>query len=430
MTNKRTLRLLPHQLDFFNDVKTRFIALVGGFGSGKTDAFCAKTIKLAQLNVGSRGIICEPTGDMVRQTLLPSFEQMLEQYKIPFTFSKSQLKYELVFNTGRTEILCRSAENYNRARGLNLAFAGIDEIDTCRMEDAVNMWYQFNSRLRDGKVIQMYTTSTPEGFKFLNKFFVEDVQERYKKAGYYDSRIIHAKTADNPFLKPTTQQFINDLQAMYPAELIAAYLNGEFCNLTSGRVYPNFDRVLNSTLKELPTVLFADRAKYVLHVGLDFNVNKMSAICHLVDGDVVYVVDEIQGAKNTDHMIQILKERYAGFRVIIYPDASGNQANTAASYSDIALLRNAGFGLDFPNKNPFIKDRVASMNAMILNGQGIRRYFVNVARCPALVKTLEQQVFKNGQPDKDSNLDHPGDATGYFIHRKFPVIAPTTLRSY
>ena len=39
-----------------------------------------------------------------------------------------------------------------------------------------------------------------------------------------------------------------------------------------------------------------------------------------------------------------IKERYAGHKITIYPDASGNSRKTVnASESDISLLRRAGF---------------------------------------------------------------------------------------
>ena len=49
-------------------------------------------------------------------------------------------------------------------------------------------------------------------------------------------------------------------------------------------------------------------------------------------------------------------------------------------------------------------------------------YLVNVEKCPTLAVSLEQQVYdKNGEPDKSAGLDHIVDATGYFIHKRFPI---------
>jgi hypothetical protein len=76
--------------------------------------------------------------------------------------------------------------------------------------------------------------------------------------------------------------------------------------------------------------------------------------------------------------------------------------------------------------NPPVKDRINSMNAMFCNGNGERRYKVNVARCPVYTDSLEQQVWAaNGEPDKSADNDHPNDAGGYFIVKQFPIIKPT-----
>jgi hypothetical protein len=62
---------------------------------------------------------------------------------------------------------------------------------------------------------------------------------------------------------------------------------------------------------------------------------------------------------------------------------------------------------------------------MFCNGNGERRYKVNV---PAARSTpsLEQQVWAaNGEPDKSADNDHPNDAGGYYIVKQFPIIKPT-----
>lgn len=418
------LELLKHQYDFCADITTPFLALVGGFGCGKTESFCAKTIILASMNIGYRGVICEPTYGMVYNTLIPHMKSMLDKYEIPYRYTGSPSPtFWIEFQDGETEVLCQSAENYERARGLNLAFVGVDEIDICRHHVAVQMWNQLSARLRDGKVIQMFTTSTPEGFKFLNQFFIEDAPQRHIDSGV-DSRIIHAKTADNPYLKPSTEKYIARQKAIYPAELIEAYLNGQFCNLTSGRVYPKFERSQNCTLR---TVSDMHPDNGYLHIGVDFNVDKTMGVVHIVDSSGVFCLDEIV-AQDVPNLITEIKTRYKNYKCILYPDASGNNRNSNGSMTNIAMLNQAGLKCDYPGANPEVLDRVNSVRALICNGDNIRRYFVNIQKCPKVVKTLEQQVFKNNAPDKTSNLDHPADALGYFIHRKFPIQGKPSIR--
>jgi hypothetical protein len=410
---------LVHQTDFITDVTTPYIGLVGGFGCGKTHALCLKGIHLASLNPGYTGALLEPIGSMIPDILQPTMEDILEQYKIRHTYRASpQPSYTLKFKQGDCKILLRSGENYRRLVGTNLAFFGVDEADTIESVPlAWKMWRVLQSRLRSGLVRQGFTTSTPEGFKFLYELFVKNAGD--------DRRIIHARTMDNPYLPP---DFIEDLLRTYPPQLIKAYLNGEFTNLTSSNVYHNFDRTLNVTDKTIE-----DFDKYEpLHIGQDFNVGKCASVVHIIDRNGQPIaVDEIMGVKNTERVIEIVKERYPDRAIFFYPDSSGKNEKSNSTMTDIILLKQAGFELKYRSTNPRIKDRVGSMNAMFLNGKGERRYKVNVAKCPVYVDALEQQAYnKEGMPDKMHDKDHPNDASGYFIHMMYPLAERPSLRTY
>ena len=415
---KINFSVLPHQRKFIEDTKSRYLALVGGFGSGKTHSFVLKTIHLSMLNVGYRGVCLEPTHAMVQDVLIPTFDEVLDAYKIPHKFRASPYpQYTFKFHNGSTEVLLRSGENYRRLAGLNLAFFGVDEIDTINKPIATSLWRLLQSRLRSGNVYQGFSTSTPEGFKFLYEYFVKEAE------GKLDRRIIKAKTRDNPFLPP---EYIESLLENYPPELILAYLEGEFVNLTSGRVYHNFDRALNHT--DFTVDQFQ---KHILHIGQDFNIGKCTSVVHIIVDGAPYAVDEITSQKNTEAVIASIKRKYPNRAIMMYPDSSGNSEKTNASQTDIQLFKAANFEVFHPKKNPYVRDRVGSMNAMFLNGMGQRRYKVNTKKCPIYTQSLEQQAYdKNGDPDKQHDNDHPNDAGGYFIHYRFPMKGPNTLTTY
>lgn len=411
------LNLLKHQYDFCEDQSTRYLAMVGGYGCGKTYSFCIKTIFLAAANVGYTGAIMEPTYSMIKKTLIPAMDEALDQLGIPYSFSKSDAIYTLHFEEGSSTIYCLSAENYRRMAGMNLAFFGIDECDTISKDIARSAWNMAMSRLRRGNVYQGFTTSTPEGFNFLYEFFQEEAVNKT------DRRIIKGRTADNPFIPP---EFIQNLYDNYPPNLIKSYLEGEFTNLTSGQVYYAFDRQQNHSDKTL-----ADFKGHPLHIGQDFNIGKCASVVHVIDNGLPIAVDEIMGARDTAAVITAIKDRYPNRRIIIYPDAAGNQNKTSATTSDIALFKQAGFDLNYSTKNPSVRNRINSMNAMLLNSSGVRRYKINTKMCPTYTKALEQQVYdKSGAPDKNHDQDHPNDAGGYFIHRMYPLIGTATARVF
>lgn len=419
-----TVSLLHHQHEFVTDVSTRYLALIGGYGTGKTISFCYKTIHLASMNVGYTGAILEPINSMLHDVLIPEFENCLLEAGIPYKYRASPLpEFTLHFKHGTTTVLLRSGENYRRLAGLNLAFFGVDECDTIQKNTAIAMWRMLQSRLRRGAVYQGYTTSTPEGFGFLYEFFA-------KNADKQDRRYIQASTYDNPFLPP---EFVRSLKENYPPELIEAYLHGKFVNLTSGQIYYKFDRKLNHTdycidhiIKEYGSKvdIYGNKLPLpTLHIGMDFNVGKMAAIVHVIDKDGPIAIDEITEVRDTEEMANLINSRYEKFSINVYPDSSGrNRHTSSSSTSDHNILRNAGFTVIVGNTNPPVRDRIASMNAAFCDSDNKRKYRVNTHRCKTYTETLEQQTYdKNGAPDKSNDNDHPNDAGGYFIHNKYPV---------
>ena len=108
----------------------------------------------------------------------------------------------------------------------------------------------------------------------------------------------------------------------------------------------------------------------------------------------------------------------------MYPDASGqNSSSKNASESDLSILREHGLVVQVNGTNPAVADRINAVNALILNGEGVRSLKVNTLRCPKLTEALEQQAYdKNGLPDKSSGVDHVIDAAGYPIAYMLPIV--------
>lgn len=447
--------LLKHQKAFIDETTARYVGLVGGYGCGKTRAFCLKAIQLASKNVGYTGMMCEPTNTMLSDVLIPELSSLLEDYGIPFTLKKSPLpSFTLHFKGGDSTILLRSAENFGRLVGLNLAWFGVDEIDTAfnRKKDKImTMWRLLISRLRaQAPVTQGFVCSTPEGFGFLYEFFVKELEDMKLKNKPIDRVIIKARTKDNPHLN---DDYIADLTSQYPPNLLRAYMEGEFVNLNTATIYDAFNRNDNNcdvTLEsfeeqmgaslymppKMPTninmdelhkmqaaaVFNAVNKRTPIYIGMDFNVGKCAAVVHIEDAIGPIAVDEIMNIKNTEEMIKEIKKRYPNRQVYVFPDSSGKSEKSNSSQTDIALLKGAGFIVEYDAKNPLVVDRINSMNAMFCNGDGDRRYRVNVAKCPLYVAALEQQTYdSNGKPDKSHDNDHPNDAAGYFIWKKHPL---------
>lgn len=399
------MNLTPVQRDFAAS-KYRFPAFIGGFGSGKTHAGIMRAISLKS-QIKEDVAYYLPTYDLVRTIAYPRFAELLEQFKIKAILNKAEAVIYTPDYGGL--IRFRTMDNPERIVGFETAHSVVDELDTLSVDKARDVWNKIIARNRKQSKLgnSVAVTTTPEGFKF--------VYEMWGKSKNPDYQIYRAKTRDNPYLP---EGYIESLESIYPTNLLSAYLDGEFVNLTAGSVYPSFDRELNRSNETI-------KAGDALHIGMDFNVTKMSAVIHVLRNDEPHAVMELTDIFDTPAMARLIAERYQaiGHSIYIYPDASGNarKANNA-SVTDIAILRQAGFKIMVNNTNPAVKDRVLSVNKMI----ELRKYRVNTDLCPALTESFERQAYdKNGEPDKSSGFDHVIDAAGYMVAYRYPIKANT-----
>lgn len=408
------IELTRPQIDYVEAFE-KYPAMVAGFGAGKTEAAVFRSV-FGLVRTSNqcgpnfkpvRGFYA-PTFDLIRVIAWPRFEAVLERLGIPFTLQKSPLNRIIIHGVG--EILFRSMENPSRIIGYEHCDADVDELDTLKTDEAADVWRMILARNRqykpDGSQNTIGVTTTPEGFKFTYQTWKQNPKDGY--------RIIQAPTRSNPYLP---EDYIKSLQDMYPQNLLDAYLNGNFVNLQSGSVYSSFDRKLCRSDEAI-------RNGEPLYIGCDFNVMNQAATVYVQRQNVWHAVAEFSGMRDTPDMIEKIKENYQskGHAIYMYPDASGaSHKSVNASISDLALLEEAGFTVRANKANPRIRDRVAAMNRAL--EQGLVK--VNPILCPITADCLEQQTYKNGEPDKGSGHDHQNDATTYPIAYEFPIKKPT-----
>jgi len=393
---------VPQDRFIFSEAK--YPAFVGGFGSGKTEALIVRSLIGKIRSPKTDRAFYEPTYDLIRMIAWPRFEELLSDLGIPYRLTKSP--HNVLDIEGYGRIIFRSMDTPSRIIGYEVGDSDVDELDTLKASNAADVWRRILSRNRQKKPAGANTAAvatTPEGFRF-----VYNTWEEKSVPGY---ELIRAPTASNPHLP---DDYIDSLRDIYPPHLLDAYLEGQFVNLTTGTIYIGFDRAKCGT----DIVMEANDH---LHIGMDFNVGNMAAVVHVKRGGKPIAVDEITKAYDTPDMCGIIKSRYQGHQVIVYPDSSGgSRKSNDAGTTDLKVLRDAGFSVIAPKKNPPVRDRINAMNAAFSNG-----YKVNIDMCPTYVKCIEQQVYNaNGEPDKSQDLDHLPDAGGYYIYSECPIIKP------
>ena len=257
-------------------------------------------------------------------------------------------------------------------------------------------------RVKDAPNREIFLTGTPEqlnwGWKLTNRTDL-------------DMGIVYGSTLTNDYLP---QQYKDNLLATYSEEQINAYVYGKFVNLTSGRVYREFDRVKH----------VASRKKMNLPIGIvmDFNVDAMTSIIFYKGADWIHVFDEIRlKNSNTFEMCEILNDKYPD--AIVYPDASGSARRSSATQSDHDIIKKAGYKIRSPRKNPPVRDRVNAVNRLIRDGN------FSCENCVNLIMDFEQNIWKSGDIDKTSDPEqsHASDAIGYAINFLFPIKSRTAV---
>lgn len=354
---------------------------------------------------------------MIPDIFYPTIEE------VAFTFGLNieikQTKHEVAFYSGRQyrgTTICRSMDKPANIIGFKIGHALIDELDTLPIHKAEEAWQKIIARMRynfPGVKNGIDVASTPEGFRFCHKKFVQLPQESPELLKNYG--IVQASTYENE--KHLPDDYIPSLKESYPAELIEAYINGQFTNLTSGTVFRSYDRTRCDSRETIID-------KEPLFIGQDFNVQKMASAVFVQRKDGFHAVAELKDLFDTPDMIKVIKERWAdkGHRIIIYPDASGGSRKSVdASKSDISLLTQAEFAVRNNPRNPAIKDRILATNKAFEVGK-VR---VNAKECPTIARCLEQQAYDdNGEPDKKTGFDHMNEAFSYFVAYEMPIIKP------
>lgn len=407
--------------DFVNDRRSPFKSLVGGMGSGKTDAAAANALITGSINAPLPFLFVEPTYDLIRTVALPMFRKVLEKLEVTSTWHERDKMLIVGEGDAQFPVMMRSGEDPERIIGFEAGAGCIDE--AARQKRAV--WKAVNQRCRapGTKLKQVSMCSTPEG----HNWFYEVVQH----SPPVGMKLYRARTADNPFMLPS---YLRDLRATMTDAEFLAYAEGQFVNLTTGLVYTSWDRAKHARVCTNP-----DAGQ--LFVGCDFNISKMVWEIGRNLGDEIHFFDEIVGInKNTYAMAESLLRWAVAFRrrtvpvetadsrqrwiresIRVHVDASGDSRKTSASESDMAILRRYGFSVYADDANPRVVDRVYTLEQLLRPGKvGRYRFFVDADRCKELVRSLEGQGWAGNPPEpaKGKGVDDLSgavDAAGYGV---------------
>jgi hypothetical protein len=396
---------LPSQ-QRFHDSRARFKGFSGPIGSGKSQALCQEALKLAYLNPGRTGLLGAPTFPMLRDATQAALLEILERNRIPHEWNRAESYLRL--SETRSRILFRAVEEFERLRGSNLAWFGLDELTYAPRQ----AWLRLEGRLRDPRAARLcgFAVWTPKGFDWVHERFVGSPVEGYES--------IQARPFENQFLLERVPDYYQRLKHSYDGRFYEQEVLGRYLELTAGRVYFAFSRAGNVADVEIALgspLLWA----------LDFNVDPMSSVVAQMDGEEVRVLDEIVlNRASTYDACAEFGNRFAEHAggLVIYADASGSRRQTSGT-TDVEILKKfvseRAYGdvrFRIPKANPAVRDRVTLMNSKLESAAGERMLVVH-PRCKELIKDFEQVMYKENSQvidkDRDPKRTHLSDALGY-----------------
>lgn len=390
--------LTKPQTKIFKD-KARFRVVVAGRRFGKTFLAIGELSRAAMDKPGANCWYLAPTFRAAKDIAWDMLVNTLPE-EIIAKRNESELTIRLI---NGSMIAIKGGEAYDNLRGRSLDFVVLDEVADMRPQ----VWTEVvRPSLSDRQGSALFI-GTPKG---RNHFYDLWTVGADKAEGWNSFQFTTLEGGNVP--PEEVEAAKHDLdERTFNQEYNANFVN------YSGIIYYNFDRS-ESVLSTPPDDM------QVLHIGMDFNLDPMSAVVAVKDGEAIKIIDEIViYGSNTDEIVDEIQQRYPGRRIVVYPDPACRQRKTSAGgRTDLSILQNAGFAVKVRNSHTAIRDRINSVNARLLSADGERRLFVD-PKCKQVIKSLERQTYKEGtnQPDKESGFDHMNDALGYLVDFLYPI---------
>lgn len=214
-------------------------------------------------------------------------------------------------------------------------------------------------------------------------------------------KLIRAKTTNNRFLPAS---YIQQLYEKYDSALVERYVNAEFVNLNNSMAYYCFRRAEHvQPAKHEP--------RLPIFVGIDFNVNPMTAVVLQVVGNQYSVIAEYWlPNSNTRALAGLLAQDWQGTQVYVCPDMTGGSRKTSADMTDLQILISYGFQV-------LGKSNITERGRLNIVNNLLDKHRLSIApTCKHLINDLEKVTTNEyGQvaKEKDSQLSHISDALGY-----------------
>lgn len=395
-------RPLVHQekivaaVEFYRDINDFF--LIAGYGSGKTFTLMIFVMVISSrykqpIVIGLFG----PTITFMEKNLLNEIFVFCALNCIRYRYNSQKS----VLFLGNAIFYVIPTSDPKVIYGYTLQGAIIDEHDELSISTAIEADKAIMERTRkplpDGRAPFRVYATTSQGYKGM---YAITESRKKQKIPYY---LLRAKTKDNPHNDPS---YVRNLYTIYNENERKVYLEGYFLNLTTGRVYPQYNPLkvdLQESIKIEPNE--------TVHVGQDLNSGFSKATAYVVRDGKAYAVKTFSFPAIGDAP-RIIRAAFPTNRILWYPDSSGKEIMQGY----LSEIREQGIELRMGSVNPPIIERIFFVNKLMELGRLVIGF-----DCEDLKLALKVRQFDDtGKPEKgkgEAAPDHICDSNEYVIWR-------------
>ena len=382
------------------DDPARFRVCVAGRRVGKT------TLAIRELCYYARdpGKVCwyvAPSYRQAKQIAWIKLKKILKDLRWVKNINEAELT--VILKNG-SRICLRGADNPDSLRGVGINFLVLDECADIQESAFTEV---LRPTLSDTKGRAMFI-GTPKGMNWFYDLYQRGQDQTEEEWSSYQYTTVQGGWVDQQEI----EQAKRDLDSKtYRQEYEATWES------YSGVIY-------NFSMKENVKKIIPPLDNNSIHIGMDFNLDPMSAVVSYIQNDVVNIFDEIQiWSSNTDEMCSEIHRRYPGKKIFVYPDpASRARKTSAGGRTDLSILQNAGFICKVMPRHMAVRDRINSVNAKLCSASGKRDIYID-PKCKNMLNSIAKQTYKEGTtlPDKTQGYDHFTDSLGYKISFLYPI---------
>jgi len=284
---KGQIASFPKQWEFI-DSNAKFPLAIAGTGGGKTKAGAIRAWNYVCKNPPTFGMVTAPVFDTLFTATIPCYLEIFPDEMLAAPYNKSDKTLRL--KNGHT-IFFRTTDDPDNLRGPSLGWFHMDEAAYSK-ELAFKVLI---ARLRDGNNLTGWLTTTPNGFNWLWKKWVQNAGKDYA--------LYHWSARDNPFLP---EGYIETLEQDYHDEFAMQEIDGEFvvvgdsCFFKPMTIKQHINRVVEPLEQYRSTKIWKyPVAGHHYSSGIDVSkgVGKDRATCYIVDCVTGEYVVEINSAE-------------------------------------------------------------------------------------------------------------------------------------